>query len=56
MNIPSNKIIQDGIKEIDFQGIGIFKNADNIFDAEIFGIQIKYIVAIAGLIYFLRNK
>ena len=56
MNLPSNKIIKDDINAIDFQGVEIFKKNENLFDSEIVGIPLKWIVAIAGIIWFFKNK
>jgi hypothetical protein len=55
-DIKSNQIIKPGIQSIDFQGMEIFKKNENLFDSEIFGIKLKYLVMIAGIFYFIKNK
>ena len=54
--IDSSVVIKDNINTMEFLGMEIFKKSDKLLDCEIFGIPLKYIGIIAGIVWAIRKN
>jgi len=56
IKIPSDKIIVEGVQEIDVEGFSIFKKEDDLLNSTLVGVKIKYIIGGLTLWHIVKNK